>query len=86
MNNDEAEYKKLRWRCRRGMLELDLLLIPFFDEHFSTLPATQQHTFVDLLEREDPELLAWFNKMSRPADERLAAMVDLIVASVKRAS
>ena len=86
MNNDEAEYKKLRWRCRRGMLELDLLLIPFFDEHFSALPATQQHTFVDLLEREDPELLAWFNKMSRPADERLAAMVDLIVASVKRAS
>lgn len=76
---DEADYKRLRWRSRRGMLELDLLLIPFFDEEFRNLSEDERHTFVELLEQEDPQLLAWFNRRGRPEDERLAAMVDKIL-------
>lgn len=86
MTDDDLDLKKLRWRCRRGMLELDLLLIPFFDERFHTLTEDESRTFSQLLDREDPELLAWFNRLSRPDDLRLAAIVDAILASVKPAS
>lgn len=47
---------RLRWRCRRGMLELDMLLGRFLDEHYPHLDARQQHDFADLLELDDPEL------------------------------
>lgn len=84
MDRQAAEYKKLRWRTRRGMLELDLLLAPFFDERYLELSEAQQRTFVELLGREDADLFDWFNRIARPQDERLAAMVDMILASVKR--
>ena len=80
----EAEWNKVRWRSRRGMLELDLLLIPFFDEVYRDLSPEQQRAFAALLDQEDPDLLAWFNGNGRPAGEELAAMVDMILAGVKR--
>ena len=36
---------RLKWACRRGMLELDVLFIPFVDEAYDDLPATQQRIF-----------------------------------------
>ena len=42
-----GELNRLRWRSRRGLLELDLLLLPFYDEMYSELEADQQQTFVD---------------------------------------
>lgn len=50
---------QLLWQCRRGMLELDLLLIPFVENHYPTLTNTQQQTFQDLLHYPDPVIYAW---------------------------
>jgi len=83
MENEEAELNRVRWRSRRGMLELDLLLIPFFDEMYASLSKRQQHTFVQLLEQDDPDLLAWFSRNGRPRDKDLAGMVDMILGRVQ---
>ena len=79
----DAELNKLRWRSRRGMLELDLLLLPFFEEEFRNLPNETQLTFVKLLEEDDPDLLMWFSNKGEPEDEALAALVNLILDRVQ---
>jgi antitoxin CptB len=81
--SEDPDYKRLRWRSRRGMLELDLLLIPFFDDMYADLPKEQQDTFVVLLEQDDPDLLLWFSKKGRPEDAKLAAMVEMIIDRVQ---
>ena len=47
---------RLRWRCRRGMLELDLLLQGFLDNGYAELDEAQQQRFVELLELPDQDL------------------------------
>lgn len=79
----DAELNRLRWRSRRGMLELDLLLLPYFDEVFGDLPEAKQQVFVRLLEQDDPDLQQWFSRKGRSDDEELAALVDEILARVQ---
>lgn len=73
----------MRWRSRRGMLELDLLLLPFFDEEFRDLPHDNQLTFVKLLEQEDPDLLMWFSNKAVPDDQDMADLVQMILERVR---
>ncbi|MFN3398630.1 MAG: succinate dehydrogenase assembly factor 2 [Sulfurimicrobium sp.] len=47
---------RLRWRCRRGMLELDLVLARFLEENYAGLTARQRREFESLLALEDHEL------------------------------
>lgn len=79
----DLELNRLRWRSRRGMLELDLLLLPFFDEEFARLPEAEQDTFARLLEEDDPDLLFWFSNKGRPDDAELAGLVDRILDRVR---
>lgn len=48
---------RLHWHCRRGMLELDLVLNAFLERHLDSLDAPQVAAFESLLVRPDPELL-----------------------------
>lgn len=50
---------RLRWACRRGMLELDVLLGNFLAEAYLTLSTTDQANFINLLECNDQELFMW---------------------------
>jgi antitoxin CptB len=49
---------QLVWACRRGMLELDLLLLPFVEQVYPILSITQQSTFCRLLTFTDQDLFA----------------------------
>ncbi|MHA7840599.1 MAG: FAD assembly factor SdhE [Gammaproteobacteria bacterium] len=51
--------KRIRWACRRGMLELDVLLLPFFEKSFASLTVTEQAGFVALLSESDQDLYNW---------------------------
>ncbi len=51
-----SEMARLRWRCRRGMLELDLLLQGFLERGYAQLDAAQQELFARLLELQDQTL------------------------------
>jgi antitoxin CptB len=53
---NQANYNKVRWHCRRGMLELDMLLHGYFDAKYAALSEHQQKAFVDLLTWSDQDL------------------------------
>lgn len=74
---------RLRWACRRGMLELDVLFLPFVDEAFDQLTESQKLTFERLLEGDDPDLFAWFMGHQECKDAELNDMVQLILSRVK---
>jgi antitoxin CptB len=70
--------KKLHWQCRRGMLELDLLLIPFLEKTYPHLNETQQEIFVRLLACHDQDLYAWLVKHETPEDPSFLPLIELI--------
>lgn len=74
---------RLRWACRRGMLELDVLFMPFVEEAFDELSDEHKETFERLLTCDDPDLFAWFMGHQKCEDPELAAMVKLILDRVK---
>jgi len=51
--------KQLQWQCRRGMLELDMILLPFLEEHFEGLEIKIQQAFAELLDQADPDIYTW---------------------------
>lgn len=81
--DEQGELNRLKWRSRRGMLELDLLLVPFCNEVYPDLDEAMQQTFRELLEQDDPDLLAWFSRNGRPEDDSLAALVEYILDRVQ---
>jgi antitoxin CptB len=68
---NDVEYTRLRWQCRRGMLELDIILLGFFDHYFKELDVSDQDAFVRLLDRPDTSLYAWFLGYEAPPAELL---------------
>jgi len=79
MYTDE-EKARIKWACRRGMLELDVVIMPFFEECFDSLSEGEQKDFVSLLECDDPDLFTWIMGHGRSENLGHAAMVDKIVA------
>ena len=57
---------RLRWACRRGMLELDFLLQRFFDKEYLQLSPAAQKNFEELLSCNDQELFDWLVKKMAP--------------------
>ena len=74
---------RLRWACRRGMLELDVLFMPFVEEAYDQLTDKDKAVFERLLEGQDPELFAWFMGDEVCEDEELNTMVQFILSRVK---
>ena len=74
---------RLRWACRRGMLELDVLFMPFVEDAYDDLTAENKAIFERLLVCQDPELFAWFMGHEICEDKELNAMVQIILQRVK---
>lgn len=70
-----AELNRLRWRCRRGMRELDQLLTRYLDQAWSEDSERQRGVFLELLDCEDDRLWHWFMGHEEPADAAIAALV-----------
>ena len=85
INNIDAIHQlaRLKWACRRGMLELDVLLGNFLENGYSKLADDDKRLFIKLLEYPDPELFAWLMGAELPADEQLARIVGVIQAHGK---
>ena len=54
---DERALSKLRWRCRRGLLENDLFIERFFSRHAATLNEDQAQGLLALMDLSDPDLM-----------------------------
>jgi len=81
----EEDIKRLAWQCRRGMLELDVLLGPFVQDAFRGLSAEDQENFVRLLACEDTDLFVWFMQRGEPEDAGLKRIVRMILDRVQSA-
>ncbi|ALP53018.1 hypothetical protein Tel_07520 [Candidatus Tenderia electrophaga] len=68
---NQATKSRLQWRCRRGMLELDLLLQPFVERRYDHLSAEEKQQFHALLDFQDQELLECLMLQKPPEDETL---------------
>ena len=69
---------QLRWRCRRGMLELDLLLTTFIENEYHNLSREDFVLFSALLEYQDQTLLDLFLKKETSPDPAISDLVDRI--------
>ena len=74
---------RLLWACRRGMLELDTIFMPFVNEAFDLLSDADKETFQRLLDCEDPQLFAWFMGNKLCPDPDLVKMIDVILKHAK---
>ena len=74
------KYNKLRieWDCRRGMLELDKIIMPFYKAHFDQLTDDKKDIFIRLLAATDLQLFSLFFNGSQSEDDEVQAMVEYI--------
>ncbi len=78
MNKGEGRLKRVRWKSRRGMKELDVLFERFLLQQQTTLIAGAWPQFEELLEAEDTTLFDWISGRNLPADESLLTLIDAI--------
>lgn len=77
MSNDERR-ARLRWRCRRGLRELDLLLGPFAERQLPLLVPNELDDLDRLLASADQDLQSWLLGRERPTDDSLTELVERI--------
>ncbi len=73
-----SEVDRVRWHCRRGMLELDLMLHRFIDQHLARLSPEEMERFKELLELQDNALWQVLSGRAEVDDPRLASIVSMI--------
>jgi len=79
---DEVSLPRLRWQCRRGMLELDILLNTFLDNKYSLLNRQQRLVFNELLDYPDQTLLELLMGKMASGNPDIATLVEQIRRAV----
>jgi antitoxin CptB len=73
--SEAVEQRRLRWRCRRGMRELDQLLTRWLDRDWPTASESERGVFLRLLDCEDDRLWRWFLGHETAPDVELASLI-----------
>ncbi len=84
INMSEINVQRIYWHSRRGMLELDLLLMPFAREVFPSLSEAEQLLYQDFLEQEDQDLFVWLMERGQPAQARFTPIIEQILAHSRK--
>lgn len=71
----DPELSRLRWRCRRGMRELDMLLLNYLDNSYVDAEPAEQQAFRRLLTTPDPDILALLTGRALADDEHLIYVI-----------
>ncbi len=75
------DINRLFWGSRRGMLELDLVLMPFLENVYPVLEQSDKERYWLLLEEQDQDLFAWFLRRENPDNPELQRIVEIIRAN-----
>lgn len=78
-----SEKSRMRWLCRRGMKELDVLLERFMATAYDDLTPSEHATFEALLGREDPDLYDLLLGKMQAVDPEQASLVSRIAACAR---
>ena len=76
-----VDMRRLRWRCRRGMRELDMLLLGYVDSRYEDARSREQKAFKHLLTLPDPDILALLTGRAQAEDGDLRDVVQCLLAS-----
>jgi len=71
-----TDIARMRWRCRRGIRELDLLLEQFLAESYPSLAPELRATLDALLDEPDLDILAWITNRRDPPRPEYAPLID----------
>ena len=74
-NADNDGLKHIYWRSRRGMLELELKLVPFVKQEYVNLSNSEQILYETLLEEEDWQIFDWLQGRAIPEDEGMQQLI-----------
>jgi antitoxin CptB len=83
---DERSLSRLRWSCRRGLLENDLFIARFFQNHESTLTVRQAGALSALMDLTDNDLLDLFLRRAEPAGATDTTAVHELLSQIRRPS
>ena len=83
-SHTEADSGQVYWRSRRGLLELDLILIPFTNNHYFRLPKNQQNLYKRMLDLDDVVILDWLQGMVDVPLEYQSLVEEIRVSSVEQ--
>lgn len=70
------EERKVIYRARRGLKELDVYFDPYVKNHYLTADPAEKQMFADLVAQEDPDLLDWFMEVSEPPRPELREFIN----------
>ncbi|OGT31630.1 MAG: hypothetical protein A2W28_09330 [Gammaproteobacteria bacterium RBG_16_51_14] len=73
-----SERSRLLWRCRRGILEMDILFQRFIDQYYDQLSTADKCTLDQLLDQADPDILAWITGKSEPPSGEFDRIIPLL--------
>jgi antitoxin CptB len=73
-----AAMARLRWRCRRGMRELDVMLTRYLDRVWPTASPADRDAFTQLVEMQDPDLFGYLVGRDSPPEEQQRAVIACI--------
>jgi antitoxin CptB len=74
-----SEESRLRWQCRRGMRELDELLIRYLESRYPTADEDEKSAFRAVLELPDPELNGYLLQRQTPSSKPIAGVIKHIL-------
>jgi antitoxin CptB len=74
----ETESARLRWRCRRGMKELDELLVAWLEHRYAAASSRERVLFHELIELPDPVLAGYLLGRETPSSPEVGALVAAI--------
>jgi len=70
-----SDRNRVRWLCRRGMKELDLVINRYFESDYDSLSEQEQTEFKNFLNLEDPEIFSWIMGRTTPENPLYAGIV-----------
>jgi len=80
--DEQTEFNRLYWHSRRGMLEIDVMLMPFTKHHYLALNEVDRAAYRKLLDCEDQDIWEWLRGFELPEDPELAHIVTRVREAV----
>ncbi|MCP4187693.1 MAG: succinate dehydrogenase assembly factor 2 [Gammaproteobacteria bacterium] len=79
-----TEISRLRWLCRRGMKELDLVMTGYLENYYDDADQSEQSSFRVLLDMQDPNLFALLVGRESSNDNNITSLIDKLRSMAKK--
>jgi len=75
----EEQKKALAWQCRRGLKEIEVILVPFLEQYFLNESQEVRLAFIALLEEQDIDIFEWLMQRHKPEDSQKEWIINVIL-------